>query len=99
MSLPDQSVVFGTEDLLMSLCNSVARTLRSHAKPGCTIPAWCSASPKPASNPTLAALCCFDGGFSNLVIINFSASAAMELYQSYLLSMGMSKEDLVFVHV
>ena len=27
MSLPDQSVVFGTEDLLMSLCNSVTRVL------------------------------------------------------------------------
>ena len=37
----------------------------------------------------------FDGGFSGLVIINFSGQAAMELYANYLLNMGMSKDDLV----
>jgi hypothetical protein len=32
------------------------------------------------------------------VVINFSAAAAMELYQSYMLSMGLSKEDLAISH-
>ena len=40
----------------------------------------------------------FDGGFSGLVIINFSAAAAMELYRSYLLNMGMSESDLASSH-
>jgi chemotaxis protein CheY-P-specific phosphatase CheC len=36
----------------------------------------------------------FDGGFSGLVILNFSAQSAMELYESYMVNMGMSKNDL-----
>ena len=36
----------------------------------------------------------FDGGFSGLVIINFSAAAAMEIYERYMLSMGMSSQEL-----
>ena len=44
--------------------------------------------------PDIGCFVLFDGGFSGLVVINFSAAAAMELYESYLLSMGMAREDL-----
>ncbi|WP_422205998.1 DUF3334 family protein [Acidovorax sp.] len=35
----------------------------------------------------------FDGGISGLVIIHFSASAAMERHQSYRPNLGISKAD------
>ena len=95
MSLPDQSVVFGTEDLLMSLCNSVTRVLSVATQSQVHYSGMVQRISKPCLKPDIGCFVLFDGGFSGLVIINFSASAAMELYQSYLLSMGMSKEDLV----
>ncbi|MDD2546626.1 MAG: DUF3334 family protein, partial [Burkholderiaceae bacterium] len=49
---------------------------------------------KTCLKPDIGCFVLFDGGFSGLVIINFSAQAAMELYESYMLNMGMSKDDL-----
>jgi chemotaxis protein CheY-P-specific phosphatase CheC len=40
----------------------------------------------------------FDGGFSGLVVLNFSAQTAMELYESYMLNMGMPKSELASSH-
>jgi chemotaxis protein CheY-P-specific phosphatase CheC len=72
MNQPQHPIVHGTEDVLISLCNSVSRVLK----------------------PDIDCFVLVDGGFSGLVIINFSAAAAMELYRSYMLSMGMGEEDL-----
>ncbi|MFT2520752.1 DUF3334 family protein, partial [Escherichia coli] len=49
---------------------------------------------KTSLKPDIGCFVLVDGGFSGLVIINFSAAAAMELYRSYMLSMGMGEEDL-----
>lgn len=49
---------------------------------------------KTCLRPDIGCFVLFDGGFSGLVIINFTAQAAMELYERYLLNMGMSREDL-----
>jgi hypothetical protein len=94
MSLPDQSVVFGTEDLLMSLCNSVTRVLSVATQSQVHYSGMVQRISKPASSPTLAALCCSMAASRAWSSSTFGL-AAMELYQSYLLSMGMSKEDLV----
>ena len=95
MSHQDKPVVFGTEDLLMSLCNSVTRVLSVATQSQVHYSGMVQRISKTCLKPDIGCFVLFDGGFSGLVIINFSASAAMELYQSYLLSMGMSKEDLV----
>lgn len=60
-------------------------------------PAWCNVS-KTYLKPDIGCFVLFDGGFSGLVIINFSAAAAMELYRSYMLNMGMSESDLATSH-
>jgi len=95
MSTPEKSVVYGTEDLLISLCNSVTRVLTVATHSHIHYSGMVQRISKTCLKPDIGCFVLFDGGFSGLVIINFSASAAMELYQSYLLNMGMSKEDLV----
>jgi hypothetical protein len=40
----------------------------------------------------------FDGGFSGLVVINFPAPAAMEIYHNYMTNMGIPKEELALQH-
>ena len=95
MSTPEKSVVYGTEDLLISLCNSVTRVLNVATHSQIYYSGMVQRISKTCLKPDIGCFVLFDGGFSGLVIINFSASAAMELYQSYLLNMGMSKDDLV----
>lgn len=95
MSPTKNPVVFGTEDLLMSLCNSVTRVLSVATQSQVHYSGMVQRISKTCLKPDIGCFVLFDGGFSGLVIINFSAQAAMELYESYLLSMGMSKDDLV----
>ena len=48
--------------------------------------------------PDIGCFVLFDGGFSGLVVLNFAAQTAMELYESYMLNMNMPKEDLAISH-
>ena len=85
---------YGTEDLLISLCNSVTRVLTVATQSPIHYSAMVQRITKTCLKPDIGCFVLFDGGFSGLVIINFSAEAAMELYERYLLHMGMSKSDL-----
>ena len=94
MIKPEAPVVYGTEDLLISLCNSVTRVLTVATASQIHYSGMVQRISKTCLKPDLGCFVLFDGGFSGLVIINFSAAAAMEMYQSYMLNMGMSKSDL-----
>ncbi|NMM81558.1 chemotaxis protein CheX [Acidovorax sp. SRB_14] len=94
MSTQKPPVVYGTEDLLISLCNSVTRVLTVATESHIHYSAMVQRITKTCLKPDIGCFVLFDGGFSGLVIINFSAAAAMELYERYMLSMGMAKSDL-----
>ncbi|WP_153109097.1 DUF3334 family protein [Propionivibrio limicola] len=94
MEKTENSVVFGTEDLLVSLCNSVTKVLTVATHSQIHYSAMVQRITKTCLKPDIGCFVLFDGGFSGLVILNFSAQAAMELYESYMLNMGMAKSDL-----
>ena len=94
MNPQDRSVVYGTEDILVSLCNSVCKVLTVATHSQIRYSGMVQKITKTCLKPDIGCFVLFDGGFSGLVVLNFSAQAAMELYESYLLSMGMSREDL-----
>ena len=98
MSKQDYSVVFGTEDILRTLCNSVTQVLTVATQSQIHYSAMVQRITKTCLKPDIGCFVLFDGGFSGLVVINFSAAAAMELYQSYMINMGMSKDDLSSAH-
>ncbi|MEO0003731.1 MAG: hypothetical protein RLZZ22_1423 [Pseudomonadota bacterium] len=88
-------IVLGTNDLLISLCNSVSDVLGVTTKTNIHYSGMVQRIKKTCLKPDIGCFVLFDGGFSGLVILNFSAQSAIELYQSYMLNMGMNKEDLV----
>lgn len=88
----------GTDDLLVSLCNSVTRVLNVATTSQIQYSGMVQRIQKTYLKPDIGCFVLFDGGFSGLVIINFSAAAAMELYRSYMLNMGMSESDLATSH-
>ena len=50
--------------------------------------------PKVSMKPDLTSFVQFDGDYNGLLVLNFSADAAFEIYKSYMLAMGMPKEEL-----
>ena len=98
MSTQDNNVVFGTEDLLRSLCDSVSKVLTAATHSEIRYSGMVQRITKTCLKPDIGCFVLFDGGFSGLVVINFSSQAAMELYQNYLLHMGMAKGDLATTH-
>jgi len=91
-------VVFNTEDLLTSLCNSVTKVLGVATNSPVSYSGMVQRIHKTCLKPDIGCFVLFDGGFSGLVILNFSAPAALEIYHSYLLSMGMARADLANSH-
>ena len=98
MSTQDNPVVYGTEDLLISLCNSVTNVLVAATHSQLRYSPMVQRISKISLKPDIGCFVLFDGGFSGLVVLNFSAQTAMELYESYMLNMNMPKEDLAVSH-
>ena len=98
MSTQDKPVVYGTEDLLISLCNSVTNVLVAATHSQVRYSPMVQRISKISLKPDIGCFVLFDGGFSGLVVLNFAAQTAMELYESYMLNMNMPKEDLAVSH-
>ena len=94
----ESAVVYGTEDLLTSLCNSVTKVLSAATQSQIHYSGMVQRITKTCLKPDIGCFVLFDGGFSGLVVINFSAQTAMELYESYMLNMGMPKSELAIAH-
>ena len=94
MSKEENRVVYGTEDLLTSLCNSVTRVLNVATQTKIHYSAMVQRITKIGLKPDIGCFVLFDGGFSGLVVLNFSGAAALEIYEKYMLSMGMPKSEL-----
>ena len=98
MSTTEKPVVFGTEDMLLSLCNSVTRVLSLTTQSQIRFSGMVQRITKTCLKPDIGCFVLFDGGFSGLVVLNFSAASAMEIYESYMLNMGMAEDGLATSH-
>ncbi|GHG60087.1 hypothetical protein GCM10010919_03230 [Alishewanella longhuensis] len=93
-----KSTIVTTDDILLTLCRSVEKVLAAAGNPGVSNSKMVQKIQKTCLRPDLGCFVLFDGGFSGLVIINFTAPAAMEIYRRYLLSMGMPESELASFH-
>ena len=90
----EKDVVYGTEDLLMSLCNSVVRVLNVATQSKVNYSGMVQRITKTGLKPDIGCFVMFDGGFTGLVVLNFAADTAMEIYERDMLHMGMPKSEL-----
>lgn len=94
----EKDVVYGTEDLLISLCNSVTRVLNVATQSKVNYSGMVQKITKTGLKPDIGCFVMFDGGFTGLVVLNFAADTAMEIYERYMLHMGMPKSELASSH-
>jgi CheY-specific phosphatase CheX len=94
MTTDEKRVVYGTEDLLTNLCNSVTRVLNVATQSKIHYSAMVQRITKIGLKPDIGCFVLFDGGFTGLVVLNFAGDTAMEIYEKYMLNMGMPKSEL-----
>ena len=87
-----------TEDVLKILCESIKTTLDSATQTEINFSPTFIKITKACLRPDIGCFVVFDGGFKGLVAMNFSAKAALEIYRSYYLSMGMPEDELAKDH-
>lgn len=90
--------VITTEDILLKLCQSVSGVLTSATSSNVSYSAMVQKITKTSLKPDFGCFVLFDGGFSGLVVINFTAKAALEVYTNYMRNMGMPEEELAVLH-
>lgn len=98
MTADKHQVVYGTEDLLISLCNSVTKVLNIATLGKIQYSGMVQRISKVGLKPDIGCFVLFDGGFNGLVVLNFEAKTAMEIYTKYMLNMGMPKDELARAH-
>jgi CheY-specific phosphatase CheX len=70
------------------------KTLEISTKQEITYASTIQKTPKVSMKPDLTSFVQFNGDYNGLVVLNFSADAAFEIYRSYMNAMGMPKEEL-----
>ncbi|GAP75786.1 MULTISPECIES: DUF3334 family protein [Pseudoalteromonas] len=94
-----KSKVISTEDILSTLCHSVTEVLSSASGNNISYSAMVQKITRTCMRPDIGCFVLFDGGFTGLVVTNFTAQAAMEVYSDYLRNMGMPEEELAKSHL
>ncbi|MEJ2766028.1 DUF3334 family protein [Photobacterium sp. MCCC 1A19761] len=87
-----------TDDILLKLCQSIASVLSTATDSQVGYSAMVQKINKTSLKPDIGCFVLFDGGFTGLVVNNFSQQAALELYQNYMLKMGIPEDDLAIHH-
>ena len=93
-----KSKTVATEDILLTLCQSLTEVLAAAGNREVNYSPMVQKIQKTCLRPDLGCFVLFDGGFSGLVVINFTAPAAMEIYRKYMMSMGMPESELAQFH-
>ena len=98
MKANKKSAPISTEDILLKLCHSVTSVLSEATHHEINYSPMVQRISKTCLRPDIGCFVLFDGAFSGLVVINFTAAAALEVYQNYLVNMGIPKEELATLH-
>ncbi len=93
-----KNTVITTDEILITLCSSVTQVLGAAGNAQVAYSPMVQKIQKTCLRPDLGCFVLFDGGFSGLVIINFTAEAALEIYRKYMMSMGMPESELAQFH-
>ncbi|SIN85134.1 DUF3334 family protein [Salinivibrio sp. ES.052] len=90
--------VVTSEDILLKLCQSATAVLTKATDSPVHHAAMVQKIVKTSLKPDIGCFVLFDGGFSGLVVINFSSAAALEIYRNYMQHMGIPEEELATLH-
>lgn len=94
----NKTKIITTDDILVMLCRSVIDVLEHANANTVNYSALVQKITKTSLKPDIGSFVLFDGGFSGLVLVNFSAASAIEIYQKYMTNMGIPINELSSQH-
>tara|TARA_B110000046_G_scaffold91356_1_gene99263 strand:- start:165 stop:854 length:690 start_codon:yes stop_codon:yes gene_type:complete len=94
-----KSKIISTDDILATLCHSVTGVLTSASGISISYSAMVQKITRTCMRPDIGCFVLFDGGFTGLVVTNFTSQAAMEIYGDYMRNMGMPEEEIAHSHL
>ena len=84
----------GTDEILFILCKSIQRVLQKAAAQKITFFPLAQTINKTMLRPDIGCFTVFESEVSGVVLMNFSAEAALDIYRSYMMNMKMPEEEL-----
>ncbi|MCV6614565.1 MAG: DUF3334 family protein [Cellvibrionaceae bacterium] len=90
----ESPIIVGPDDILLELCDSVSCVLSRACHKPVRQAQMVQNIQHTSLKPDISGFVVFEGGFTGLVILNFSADAAMDVYRDYMMSMGMDEAGL-----
>ena len=87
--------ILSIDEISRLFLKTAQKTLEASTQQKVTYSTTIQKIPKVSMKPDLTCFVQFDGDYVGLVILNFSADAAYEIYKKYMLAMGMPREELV----
>ena len=94
-----KSKTINTEDVLITLCDSVSQVLTKASGNRITYSGMVQKISRTCLRPDIVCFVLFDGGFNGIVVTNFTAMAALEIYQDYMTTMGMPESEISNSHL
>ena len=94
-----KSKTINTEDVLITLCDSVSQVLTKASGNRITYSGMVQKISRTCLRPDIGCFVLFDGGFNGIVVTNFTATAALEIYQDYMTTMGMPESEISNSHL
>lgn len=82
------------DDLALIFAGAVKKTIEKATKQKIKFAKTFISIPKVCLKPEVGSFVQFSGDYNGLVIMNFTAEAAMSLYRNYMLTMGLPETDL-----
>lgn len=82
------------DEICKVFLKTAQKTLETSTKQEITFAKTIQKTPKVSMKPDLTSFVQFNGDYNGLVVLNFSADAAFEIYRSYMKAMGMPGEEL-----
>jgi chemotaxis protein CheY-P-specific phosphatase CheC len=93
-----EKMVKSTDDILLILCKSVQRVLEKASGQQIIFSPIVQKIQRTCLKPDIGCFTIFEGGLSGLLILNFSAAAALDIYRSYMTNMGIPEDELSILH-
>lgn len=87
-------ILISIDEISKVFLATARQTLEILTKQDVTFSKTIQKTPKVSMKPDLTCFVQFNGDYNGLVVINFSAEAAFEIYKSYMTAMGMPEEEL-----
>ncbi len=82
------------DEISKILLKTAQNTLETSTKQEVIYSSTIQKTPKVSMKPDMTCFVQFNGDYNGLVVINFTGSAAFEIYKSYMKTMGMPKEEI-----